>query len=323
MSVDLSFFDNAPLLHIGYPKNLSKWLQKNLFIPEVGFIKYMSPDVIHELLVAKKPFRFDCHALQGKANVVIARARKLLPDQQAAQLIPVVSSEALVGNLFCGGYDAELLAQRLLEAFPQARILIVVREQKQMIRSLYSTAVAWGLPHKLKDFLAPHDENIVPQFNLDFLCYDALVARYQAMFSKERVVVVPYELFKNNPEAFVGEVMKAYPDTLVSTKLKELPFNETVNQGQTIVETKIQRLLNRWVLSTPFNYGGWLKDRDGWRGFRNTWRAPLRRDGYLVRSLDRRLAQEVDALTQNAFAESNRRLSRLIGMDLGELGYEM
>ncbi|HUE92483.1 sulfotransferase domain-containing protein [Pseudomonas sp.] len=322
MSVDLDFFDNAPLVHIGYPKSLSKWLQKNLFIPEMGFIKCLNPELVHELLVSKKPFQFDCQAIQGKVNFAIARANKILPPPQAIQLVPVVTSEALVGNMFCGGFDAELLAQRLVHSFPQAKILIVVREQRQMIRSLFSTAVAWGIPHKIEDFLSPRDENIAPQFSCEYLFYDALVSYYQEIFSKDRVVVVPYELFKSDPAAFVGKIMQLYPTTYNSVNFSNLPFNAVVNQGQTAIETNAQRFLNSCFLRTPFNYSGWFNDRDSWRLVRNTWRAPLSKTNYLVSCLETRLAKKIERLTMGRFSDSNKRLSQLTGMDFSAFGYQ-
>lgn len=323
MSVNLDFFDNAPLVHIGYPKSLSKWLQKNLFIPEMGFIKCLNPGLVHELLVSKKPFQLDCQAIQGKVNFAIARAHKMFPPSQAMKLVPVVTSEALVGNMFCGGFDAELLAQRLAHTFPQAKILIVVREQRQMIRSLFSTAVAWGVPHKIEDFLSPRDENIAPQFSCDYLFYDALVAHYQEVFSKDRVVVVPYELFKNDPAAFVGKIMQFYPTIRDPAKFSELPFDAVVNQGQTVIETKAQRLINSLFLRTPFNYSGWFNDRDSWRIRRNTWRAPLSKNNYLVSCLEKRLARKIERLTMGRFSDSNKRLSQLTGTDFSAFGYQV
>lgn len=323
MSTDFSFFDNAPLVHIGYPKCLSKWLQKNLFVPNMGFIKCLNPDLAHELIAAKKPFRLDTQEVQGKINFAQARATKMLPREQASRLVPVVTSEALVGNMFCGGFDAELLAQRLATCFPQAKILIVIREQRQMIRSLYSTAVAWGVPHTIEDFLTPRGENLSPQFNCEFLMYDSLVAHYQRIFSKDRVAVIPYELFKSDPSAFLKKIMQLYPSLGNSTKLAQLPISDTVNPGQTIVETGVQRILNSWLLQTPFNYGGWFQDRENWRLLRNTWRAPFDKTGYLVSGLEQRLSKKIEKLTQGRFLASNRQLSQLIDIDLGVFGYEV
>lgn len=322
MSVDFNFYNNVPLIHIGYPKCLSKWLQKNLFIPDMGFIKCLNPDSVQEILVSKRPFCFDEQAIQGKVNFSIARAQKALPHAQAEKLVPVITSEALVGNMFCGGFDAELLAVRLAQAMPQAKILIVLREQRKMIRSLFSTAVAWGVPHKIGDFISPRNEHIAPQFNCEFLHYDALVAHYQRVFSKERVLVLPYELFSTDPVKFVDEIVQLYPDVLNSGMFSKLPFSVPVNKGQTAIETSIQRLFNRWILQTPFNYGGWVSDRETWTEARNAWRAPFSGDGFLLQKLERRLEEKIENLTIGKFSESNKRLSQLVGIDFSSFGYE-
>lgn len=316
------FFEHPPLLHVGYPKCLSKWLQKNLFTPENGFIKQLNPDLVHDLITSKRSFKFDKQLVQKKLDFAKFRALKSLPDAQARNLIPVVTSEALVGNLFCGGFDAELIAGRLFTTFPEAKILIVIREQNQIIRSLYSTAVAWGLPHKIRDFINPSHENIVPQFNLDFLRYDALVNHYQKLFTKERVLVIPYELFQNDPLSFIKKILELYPHLDISNKISALPFEVKTNKGQTLIETKFHRIINSWFLRTPFNYSGWFKDRPTWRQRRNTCRVHLKSASIIEKIMSYNFRRAIKSTTINSFAESNCRLEKLTGLDLGALGYE-
>ena len=47
---------------------------------------------------------------------------------------PVLSAERLSGNPHSGGYDSLQTAERLHRLFPQAKVLVVVREQTEEIR---------------------------------------------------------------------------------------------------------------------------------------------------------------------------------------------
>lgn len=322
MTVDFSFFEESPLIHIGYPKNLSKWMQKNLFVPNNGFIKTLNPLLSQILISSKRPFQFEELLIQEKVNFSIARAQKIATEIPASKYVPIITSEALVGNLFCGGYDAEILAGRLKNIAPTANILIVVREQSSMLRSLYGTAVGWGCPHGLKDFLSPRNENIAPQFNLSYLKYDQLVAHYQKLFSKDSVTVVPYELFLKSQQDFANRIFSINSKANKLFPRTDLPFGTIENVGQTIVEIKLQRLFNSIFVQGPFNYAGLFRDRPSWHDFRNNWRAPINRQGFIVTRLEQRQRQLIEELTEGVYAESNNRLSQLTGIDFSAFGYK-
>jgi len=49
--------------------------------------------------------------------------------------VPVLSAERLSGNPDSGGYDSVHVAEYLAATFPEARVLIVIREQADMLVS--------------------------------------------------------------------------------------------------------------------------------------------------------------------------------------------
>ena len=56
----------------------------------------------------------------------------------------MVSFPRLSGHPYSGGYDSRMIADRVAEVFPEARILIVIREQRSMIVSTYKQYVNAG-----------------------------------------------------------------------------------------------------------------------------------------------------------------------------------
>ena len=70
-------------------------------------------------------------------------------------LIPVLSYERLSGNPHSGGYDSKEIANRLVQVFPDAKILIVIREQKDIILSTYKQYIIEGGACTVKRYLHP------------------------------------------------------------------------------------------------------------------------------------------------------------------------
>ena len=70
-------------------------------------------------------------------------------------LVPVLSAERLSGNPDSGGYDSVHVAEYLAATFPEARVLIVIREQADMLVSGYERYVRNGGPGTLRQYGSP------------------------------------------------------------------------------------------------------------------------------------------------------------------------
>ena len=185
---------NSELIHIGYHKTASTWLQKNLFDNESsGFKRYISQKELRDKLILVNGLNFDVEEFQDYYQ-------NLLDDNFCS----VISNERLSGNPHSGGYDSKEIADRLKACFPKGKVLIIIREQKDMILSTYIQYVRAGGACALHDYLEPSKRNqaIMPLFNYEYFNYFNLVSYYQKLFSKENVLVLPFELFKSEPKLF-------------------------------------------------------------------------------------------------------------------------
>lgn len=303
------------IVHVGFPKALSSWLQELWFQPANGFVIALNPVQVQLGLIDPGPFAFDTAA----ALAVIESAVAAAPG-----LIPVISSEALAGNMFCGGYNGKECIDRVAELAPGASVLLVVREQRALIRSLYKSLVTWGMPHSIERLLNPVEPRLSPQFNLDFLRFDQRVSYYQQLFGAERVKVLAYESFADNPEGFLTElaVFASVPADFAN-RPGEAPVERRVNSGQTLTNLYLQRWLNYFFHSGPFNYAGlWRADDTAWvRRIQRSRRNPLPR--FMDNWFEARFANTVATHTAGEFADSNRRLQKLTGLDLASFGYEL
>lgn len=307
----------APLIHVGYPKALSSWMQKWLFTPENGFCKVLDSLTLQLFLIDATPFTFDT----TKAKAWMQERLDETPGSE--QLQPLITGESLVGHTHCGGYNAKTNADRLKELCPQAKILVVVREQKATIRSLYKTFVTWGMPHSIERILDPVEPNLSPQFNLDFLRYDLLVNYYQQLYGKDNVLVLPYELFAGDGAGFLRRIFSFCGIADAEAKIKKLPLKRRVNRGQTLLNLLLERWRNYIFLSSPFNYSGWFKPTEASlkRRIARSKKNPF--PAFMDNWFEAGFRKKIDAHCAGKFADSNRRLQQLTGLDLSPYGYEL
>src|SRR5262249_20641796 len=175
-----------------FPKAGSTWLQQELWPRARGARLVPRPVVRREILVPT-PQGFDPRVAR---RAVLGRGGDRV----------VVSEEELVGNLHTGGLDGAMsreIADRLARAFPDAHVVILLRNQLDLIASAYKQYVESGGTGSIHRFLRPaRSPHKTPNFSLDFLSYDAHVQRYEALFGEEAVHVHPFEELRRDARGF-------------------------------------------------------------------------------------------------------------------------
>lgn len=305
----------APLVHIGFPKALSSWMQKSLFKPEQGFLNIL--DSLHTTigLIDPAPFSFD----ESLCIRFIEEALKNNPDRN--NLVPVCSAEALIGNPYCGGYNAKQNADRVKQLFPEARILLIVREQRQLMRSLYKTMVVWGMPHSIKRLLNPTDTSMAPQFNLDFMRFDLATAYYQQIFGPENVLVLPYEAFIEDPIEFTEKIF-FHANCNPTQAFQKLPWKMRINRNQPLANLYLQRLKNIF-LSSPFNYAGPIKATEERTASRIRKSKKNHLPDFTNNWFENDFHQIVMEKFHGKFSDSNKNLQKITGLNLSKYGYDL
>jgi hypothetical protein len=297
-----------PLVHIGYHKCASTWLQKAFFPqhPQLCFALghgRLMPELI-------RPDGFDFQP--GPVREAFREAMAGCQDR-----IPVASSERLSGNPHSGGYDAAVLAERIGRCFDRPRILIVVRRQADMLVSCYKQYVKMGGIARLEDYLQPPvgaNDGRLPLFRLRNFEYDRLVADYQERFGADSVLVLPYEQLRAQPHAFVAELCGflgvAVPETPPTADIhnpawpaRALALKRRLNwlhgadslHPVTPPWPRLTRALFRWLERHP-----------------GRWASP---------GAERRLREGVRGIIGDHYGPSNQRLNALVGGRLTGYGY--
>jgi len=187
------------LIHIGYHKTATTWLQNIYFSNhlQIAFVG-KHPDLWQWLISP--------HSLDFKEELVKAYFYPKIDESIKNGKFPIFSSERLSGNPHSGAYDNKNIADRLFSVFPQAKILIVIREQRSAILSNYKQYIKMGGICTLQEYLFPPIDGKIPLFRLDNFKYHKLIEYYVKLYGLDKVKVMIYEQFKSNPIEFINEL---------------------------------------------------------------------------------------------------------------------
>jgi hypothetical protein len=303
------------LVHIGYQRTGSTWLQRHLFEREAGPFWNLEENkrAVTQRLVKVNSLSFDPEPIRAHYEKV---ASAMPPGR-----VPLISSERLCGSTLSGGYDTKDIAERLKAVFPQARILICVREQVQMIRSAYNNYLVAGGACAVHDFLEPPPFPYrFPQFDYEHFAYDRLVSCYHRLFGADRVLVMPAEYLRQSPADYVKKIV-SFCGAQIN---RELPYDEMVNVSISPFFYPAMRVLNPFTSSTSAN--GYsrlaikrlrkpLLDSIRWLDHRVPERFRER--------ANTRLTEEIQGHVGERYLESNKRLREIAAVDLASFGYRL
>ncbi len=301
------------LIHIGYHKTGTTWLQQGIFADEAaGFTRVWPLELIEDTFVLADPFKFDPASARAAVEPFGARA-------QSNGTTLVVSHERLSGDPLRGGADSRLIAERLAETFPDGRVLIGIREQRSMMLSLYRQVTGVGAnTESLEDFLRYRTTRREFPSVLGVLEYHPLIAYYRKLFGEDRVLVLPFELLKD-PVDFAGRIA-AFTGREPSAKVARGAENVGLSAGTLVVVRVLNIFLRNLGITTRLQ-----GPRRNERLVQGRVRIERYLDRLMPRSVSRRVETQwraaVDASFGDRFAEANRVTSDLIGIDLGSLGY--
>jgi Sulfotransferase domain len=310
------------LVHVGYHRTGSSWLQKNLFAqPHTGFRwtgKAKDDDPVRRLITARWS-EFNPEKLRRRFQHRFDEIRKF-------DLAPVVSFERLSGHPCSGGYDSAEIASRLQQVLPEGRILIVVREQRDAIHSNYKRYVRAGGTGSLQQFVfPPTTTNLrIPLFDFRHFEYHHLIRRYQKLFGEDAVLVLAFEQFREDPRTFVAEIGRFAGRPLSDGVLDSLPYDQEEQLGLSQSEFVLLRRLNRLVRSEVNPVP--LVDLDRHSGLKHF--VQHRAVGTVVpnalaRRSEESLRRELAEVADGRYAESNRLTAELTGLDLARYGYPL
>lgn len=313
--------DTPTFIHVGYPKCASTYLQQSIF-PSMGNFADLTktPRETKWML-----FDDDADAAVFRELVAAATAHRN-PEKN----YHIVSYEGFVPNLFRPITDlfwetrkrqgasvdryahaTRPIAERLAEAFPGAKIIIVIREQVDWAISQYK--MYWRRGHTTKPLEA---------FVEDYCAgYDREIARFMDLFGRENVVVVPFELLLEDALAFVRAIT-GFIDPDFEPEAPKSRVNFAPKLLRDVSYQRAKRILKIQMREHRFNTNplSHLMLKIAWWGA-----TVVARPYYAIKFGNQEDTIALDPAKHDeirpALIQSNRTLEDLTGLSLAQYGY--
>jgi len=243
------------IIHIGYPKTASTWFQNNVF-NNINTYSYVKREDVENLFI--KPY--------GN-NFNVSKTKKFLDDNYNKNLI--ISDERLLGGMYSGGYNGfatTIIVNRLKQVFPDAKIIIIIRNQVDAIASAYYHYIMYGGTYNVNNFLFPKHYYIVQKlgmFSFEFYNYYNLISMYKDMFTEVNVYL--YEDFKADNKSFVKKLIDENKLELDFNKLDYNLQNSRYRKGLINFKkfvnlfTKQQLIYKYYLVNLPYVYNVSIK----------------------------------------------------------------
>ena len=310
----------GPLVHIGLHKTGSSLLQRALFSePKLGFLQPThKAELLNNAFVLRDPG-------EPADPVTVDALYRWRDEAMAHGKVLALSHERLSGYPASGGYDQLEIASRIREAFPNAKVLIVIREQRSVLLSMYLQSISDGSSLSLKRFLSPPEPHIrrQPGFRFSFYEYDKLIRHYFSLFGRGQVKVLPYEWLTVCPDKFAQE-LEHFTGAQSSEKTSVLDVLDTpTNPALPLAFQLLRRHANLMFRTQLSNFGVINVSSTKLHSMVKKIRGLTTPLHVFDKPLKQRYKTLITEETRGKYATSNVAASELIGIDLGELGYDI
>lgn len=225
------------LIHIGLPRTASTFFQNNVFSSIEGF----------EFIGVEHTFFTDTFQkilYQDDSLYKESEIRDSLQPWLEKNII--LSNELFIGqSIIMNSGNRTRTALRLNRLFPNAEIILMIRNQVSLLKSLYALAVYGGHFRKPNEFIR-FEEN-EPRYNtfeesehVESFLLTPLVQLYAQNFDKLSVFV--FEEFSVDPKGFVARLLQ---ELRLNMKSK-IDFEKKENRSISNRQIAYFRILNRW-----------------------------------------------------------------------------
>lgn len=293
--------------HVGFPKTGTTFLQRAVFPKlNLNYVPYHECQKLFLPIIYKDSLDYDDLELRCELNESKTNA--------------LYSYEMLVGDPFLlRGANKSQIAMRLKNLGFQ-KIIITIRNQTEIIDSLYRQYINQGGIMTFDDFLDIDNKNQINQssFYKEYLDYYNLINHYIKVFGKGNVLILTQEELKADLNNYLNqlknflEIEKIDIDSV--RKIKE-------NESMVNLSVRLIRLANFFLFSSQrpsFLISPKLSTRN-FRYFVQLILQPL-----ILRKISRKksFSKPYERFIKIYYRESNKKLQGLVSLNLKDLDYQ-
>lgn len=192
-------------IHIGYHKTGTTYLQEVIFpkLEDVNFIWAKKNLELFFKLRFQDPLNFD-------VNTAKADFQKCMDGNK----INLISSEDLSGDHKYKYINNKNIADKLHALFPRAKIIVTIRNQLDLLISMYMQIIsAGGTMMSFKNRIGYKKGKFNPSYfifdhrvNLEMFKFNNLINYYAEKFGKENILILLFEEFCQDKRRYLGKI---------------------------------------------------------------------------------------------------------------------
>lgn len=312
---------SAITIHIGMPKSASTFLQEHLWKQCASLITCIPPDIngVSGGLGCEKNVAMVLHGLMRLEENQFKKRRSEFKEIIGAFMErpgpKVVSNEGLASANYdpFGWHSRIVIASRLKDLFPDAKILLVSRNQRDFLISWFiqmrSTGQNFARVRTLSNMFEyeMHLETLGISSLWGLCDYDEVYQAYADVFGASSLRVLAYEMLREDGKAFVSQVMQIIGLTDGHTTVNTINPTVSVNARHTWSSIWM-RALGRRIPVLSNMLPDQVKQKVMWIG------------GRIGKAQPTLSKYHMEFITQR-YSESNRRFSESSGLDLQRFNY--
>ncbi|MFC1584521.1 hypothetical protein ACFL5V_03125 [Fibrobacterota bacterium] len=304
---------NTKFIHIGCHKCGSTFIQGEVLpkLKHITPVSFMEGHPVAEdmdYLVQCGELYYDTHKAEDGIQAKLKASSNIC-----------LSSEALSGTgvgVLGAGHQIPHIASRLRRVFGEVPVLILIRNQKSAIESLYKDDVKYG-------FLMDYEGWFTSRTNsqqLNYFKYSPLIECYQKCFGEQNVKVFLFEeLFSRKT---IETILQDFD--IEHEGMDDIDFNRKFNDAYSSPSLIVARWVNR-LFGSKLTYGVGIGRDPGLRAY-NFWRYSLSRKVDTMAEKWNVPKPKYDfkgygKLLRGLFQEDNKRTEKLTGKQLKAHGY--
>lgn len=194
-------------VHIGFPKTASTWLQEVFGRhPEICFL--YKPKFFHwdDCFLRGKEFYQSLFQPKAGNKILLDSDEVYSVGRHFASFGWDCRCESELGNKFILPSDNSLIAHRIHDTVPEAKILMVIRNQVDWLASVYKHCIRKKEFRSFRKFLNSPN---APHFGKEYASagfYSSAIELYFKLFGKENVLVLFYEELLSNSAGFLDKI---------------------------------------------------------------------------------------------------------------------
>ena len=231
-------------IHIGLPKTGTKYLQNNIF-DKIENVYYMKWDEFYFTHVFLMLNYLNSYVQKEEVKQKIEHYYDTFDDYHL-----LISDESIT-TAWAYGKNLYTTAKALKYIFPEARILLSLREQYPILESLYCQAIREGAWLSVNSFIR-YDERFnifnriehttYPHIDVDYFKYDDIIDVYKKEFGSDSIKILLYEKFKYDSETYIRDLSNYFNEDINLNSI-----SSPVNVRPGVIELFLLKILNRFI----------------------------------------------------------------------------